>query len=173
MIGLSVSIVELLIKGIPESFLFVLALFIFTRTKLTLNKYLIMSICFTIVTYLTRWLPINIGTNTMLSLLVLIFIFLIANKIDLRFIVKTIISVILIALIILISEAINIFLLSAFVGMQSAEDMLNSGNAVEKSLSALPSIIIFGIVVLIVYLVMKKRDKKRTKHGEDGKGAGT
>ncbi len=80
---------------------------------------------------------------------------------------------ILIALIILISEAINIFLLSAFVGMQSAEDMLNSGNAVEKRLSALPSIIIFGIVVLIVYLVMKKRDKKRTKHGEDGKGAGT
>lgn len=167
------SLIELLIKGIPESFLFVLAVNVFTRTKFDLKKYLVLGSIFTLITYLTRWLPINLGTHTMLSLLALIFLYLIAYKVDLQYIIKSIISVIAIAIIIVVSELIDLLLLSEIYGKIKAEELLNSSSPLIKSVSALPSILIFGIVVLVIYLIMSKKDKSKVKeHGKTDQKTG-
>ncbi len=164
-----VSILEMLIKGIPESFLLMFALYIFTNTRVAIKKYLLLSSILTVITYFTRWFPINLGTHTMLTLLLLIVIHLTANKGSLHYIIKTIVSVIVIALIILVSETIDMLLLAQIYGNKEANEMLTSSDAVIKSLSALPSIVIFGLVVLIIYIVLEKKRNKKDNDGKAGK----
>ena len=168
----SASLFDLLIKGIPESFLFVLAVFVFTRIKFEMKKYIILSLVFTLIVSLTRWLPINLGTHTMLSLLILIVLFIVANKVDLQSIIKTIISVIIIAIIIVISEELNILLLLAIFG-QSKTDELLSGSSVMVSVYEIPSTVIFAVIILISHLIFVKIDKsKKVKDGEIGAKTG-
>lgn len=168
MIGLSISasLIQLLIEGIPESFLFVLAVYIFTRIKLNVKKYLSLSLIFTFIIYLTRLLPINPGTHTLLSLLVLIIIFIITNKVDLQNIIKTITSAIIIAIIIAVSEELNILLFFAFLG-QSKTDKLLSGSSIITTVCEIPSTIIFALIILISNLILIKIDKnKKAKSGK-------
>jgi len=163
------SLIELLVKGIPESFLFVLAVYIFTRIKIELKKYILLSLIFTLVTYLTRWLPVNLGTHTMLSLLILILLFLLANKVNLQNIIKSIISVIVIAILISISEVLNLFLFNAIFGQAEAEQLFNSSSAIIKSISMLPSTIFFAFILLILHFILKIYDK--SKKAKDGKAS--
>lgn len=173
MTSFSDSVIELLIKGIPETFLFVWAVNVLTRTKFELKKYLTISIILMIITYLTRWLPISLGTHTMLVLLCLIFLYLITNKLDLQFIVKTITSIILIAIIVVVAEVLDMMLLTAIFGKITAESYFNSTSSLIRSVSALPSITIFGIIVLMIHLIMSKKDKKGLcKDGETVKKVG-
>jgi hypothetical protein len=145
------------------------ALYIFTNTRVAIKKYLLLSSILTVITYFTRWFPINLGTHTMLTLLLLIVIHLTANKGSLHYIIKTIVSVIVIALIILVSETIDMLLLAQIYGNKEANEMLTSSDAVIKSLSALPSIVIFGLVVLIIYIVLEKKRNKKDNDGKAGK----
>ncbi len=165
-----VSIWELLIKGIPENFISMIALYIFTNTKVTIKKYVILSLILAVITYFTRWFPINLATHTMLVLLALMLIHLAANKGDLNYIIKTIVSVIVIALIILISETLDFLLLAQIYGQEKANEILLAGDPILRSLAALPSIAIFGAVVLVVYLIKKTKTRKR--NGNLGEKAG-
>jgi signal transduction histidine kinase len=167
-LSISASLFDLLIKGIPESFLFVLAVYVFTRIRFNFKKYVILSLIFTFIIYLTRWLPINLGTHTMLSLLILILLFIVANKVDLQMIIKSIVSVIIIAIIIVISEELNVLLLIAFWGQSKAGKLL-SGSSIMVSVYEIPSTVIFALVILASYFVLAKIDKnKKVKNGEIG-----
>ena len=172
MVGISISPIELLIKGTPEGFLFVLAVYILTRTKIDWLKYVIQSLIFIVMTYALRLLPINIGTHTMLSLLALIILFIVANKIDLQMIIRSTISVIIIAIIIVMSEELNVLLLLAFWG-QSKTNTLLSGTSIMVSVYEIPSTVIFALVILASYFVLAKIDKnKKVKNGEIGAKTG-
>jgi len=161
------SIIELLIKGVPESFLFILAIYILTRIKFDLKKYLFMSLIITFISYITKWLPINMGTHTMLSLLILILIFIIVNKVNLQNIIKSIISVIVVAIIIVISEVLNELLLVAIFGQAETKKLFDFGSAVIISVCMLPSTIIFAFILLILYFILLKYDKnKKVKDGK-------
>lgn len=80
MSSISISLVELLVKGIPEGLLDVLAVFILTQQKFVLKKYVIISVVFIISNYLVRLLPINFGVNTMIGLLILVLLFVFLRK---------------------------------------------------------------------------------------------
>ena len=66
---LKITLFEFIVRGIPEEFLFVFAVYTFTRTAINLKRYLIASFVFWISEYLIRSLPIQYGINTVIGLI--------------------------------------------------------------------------------------------------------
>lgn len=161
---LSISLIELLAKGIPEGFLFTWAIFIFSKTPIDKKKYLLISTLTILTTFIIRRLPINYGVNTMLSLLIMIILFVVICKVDIP---KVIISVIGVTIILFISEELNILLLRAIYGTERTIELLTS--TMGKSLYGIPSTIFFAIILLVAHRIIKKRnttkiDEKKEDH---------
>ena len=161
MSDIAVNIVMLLVKGIPEGMLAVLALHIFTRTPLDKRKYLFLSFVYITATYLIRFLPIALGVNTVLSLFVLIITFQFTYKARLSEVIRTIASSAVILIIIAVSEVLNMFLLIALYGQSKAEELLSSNNGIVQSIYTIPSSIIFAFFIFIGYLILKKLEKRK------------
>ena len=172
--GIAISPWELLIIGIPQGFLFVWALYIYTRTRFDTFKYICQSLIFIVVTYASRLLPINVGVHTVLSLLALILLFLIFNKVSLQVLINTITSAIVVAIITTFAEVANGLLVDWIQGPGEAAALFNSGNPRTTSLSQIPSNIIIAIILVISYFVMKKIGKHgRRTNGENSEKTGT
>ena len=90
-----------------------------------------------------------------LSVLFLLFIVVFYNKID---VVSAIKSIIFIYLIQFTSEAINVLILNFF----NVDLEVLFENPIYKSIIGIPSLIITGVIVLIIYKLNKNR--KRTKN---------
>lgn len=165
----SLSLIELLIEGIPESFLFVFAVYIFTKLKFDIKKYLLINLALVVVTYITRWLPINLGTHTMLTLLVLIVLFIVINKVSLQYVVRSIVSVITLAVMVVASELLNLLLFIALFGQKKSEQLLNSNSPLTKDLGEIPSIVIFAAMIFTYCFVSVRIDKhKKDQNGNSG-----
>lgn len=159
------SFIELLVKGIPEGFLDVFAMYVFTRTKFDLKKYILMSLAFIVLISSVRLLPISNGVNTMLAILVLVIFFIVICKTDPS---KTIKSAVIVAIVLFISEMLNVGIIIAIFGKEATEAFFN--NSVSKSLIGIPSTLIFAAVIVISHLLLSKRDKRRgVVNGEAGK----
>ena len=169
MSGISISPIELLITGVPQGFLFVLALYIFTRTNTDIIKYVIQSLILIVVTYLLRFLPINLGVHTMLILFALIILFMAFNKVSLAKFVNAIVSVVIIAIIIIITELLNVLFLDLVFGQAETNILIYHSSPLIKSLSEIPSTVIFALIILASYFVLAKIDKnKKVKNGAIG-----
>jgi len=173
MSSIAVNIIVLLIKGIPEGMLAVLALHLFTRTKLHPKKYLFLSFIYIAATYLIRFLPIALGVNTVLSLFVLIISFQLTYKTQLSQMIRAIVSSAVVLITIAISEVINMLGLIAIYGQSKAESMFTSQDGLIKSISTTPTNLIFALFMLIGYLILKKIDKRKLDNGETGTKTGT
>lgn len=141
--------IEFLLRTIPEGFLFIFAIYVFSKFNIDKRKYIISSIVFSISVYLIRLLPINYGVHMILSVLVLLFISIVYNNIDA---IKSIKGIIVLYIIQLISEAINVLLLNL---MDLNLDELFK-NPIKKSILGLPSLIITFIIIITFYLINKK-----------------
>lgn len=149
---LEVKPIEFILRGIPEGFLVIFAIYIFSETKINKKKYLVTSVVFSLTTYITRMLPINYGVHMILSVLFLLFIVVYYNKID---VVSAIKSIIFIYLIQFVSEAINVSMLN----FMNIDLNIEFENPVYKSIIGIPSLIITGVIILIIYIINKKRKK--------------
>lgn len=58
---LKITILELILIGLPEAFLLLLSTYIFTSTKFDFKKISLSCVLFTIATFLIRMLPIQFG----------------------------------------------------------------------------------------------------------------
>ena len=162
---LKISWIELIIKGIPEGFLDVLAIFFFIRMKFDLVKYFILSVGFIFLNYIIRLLPISFGVNTMLGLLALILLFIIICKAEPSKVIK---SVIIMAIFLFISEGINSVILILMFGTEKTMSFVS--DPITKSISSIPSTVIFAVIVICSYFVLKKRDEhKKVKNGNVSK----
>jgi hypothetical protein len=65
---------------------------------------------------------------------------------------------------------LDFLLLAQIYGQEKANEILLAGDPILRSLAALPSIAIFGAVVLVVYLIKKTKTRKR--NGNLGEKAG-
>jgi hypothetical protein len=166
MTNLAISLPQLLIIGMPQVFLFVLAIYIFTGTKFDIKKYIIFSAVITVLTYLIRFLPISLGVNSMLSFLALVLLFLITYKFDLPKIIRLTVSVIITFMFICISEIINEIILMLAFGKVRTQDLLNSSSELMRSLFMIPTNIIFAIIVFVSYIVLSKKKSKKELNGE-------
>ena len=102
---LKVTFLELLVRGIPEAFLMVLAAYCFANKKVNGKNYVVSSLIIALVVYLVRFLPISYGVHTILNVFVLIFLIFNINKIDL---IASIRASILILMILFICEGLNV-----------------------------------------------------------------
>lgn len=144
--------IEFILRGLPEGFLVIFAVYVFSKTEIDKKKYLVTSIIFSLIIYIARLLPINYGVHMILSLLSLLLIIISYNKIDA---IKGIKSIIFIYLIQLVSELINVFILN----LMNINLEVLSVDPVYKNIVGFPSLIITGLVILIVYKINKNRRK--------------
>lgn len=165
MISVRLSFIELLIRGVPEALLDILAMYILTRTKFEKKKFVYLSLLFSVITYLVRLLPINFGVNSMISIMVLMFIFVLFYRVEFPIAIKSAITVMIF---LFISEGINMFLLIAMYGSDKAQELLIA--PLSKAVYGLPSTFILALFIVISYFVLKKFDKnKKVADGKTGK----
>lgn len=144
--------IEFFLRVIPEGFLFIFAIYVFSQINITRKNYIISSLLFSSSVYIIRLLPINYGVHMILSVLFLLFISIVYNKID---VIRAIKSIIILYLIQLISEAVNVLGLNL---MNLDLDKLFK-DPIKKSILGLPSLLITLIIIIIFYLINKKRGK--------------
>lgn len=149
---LEVRPIEFLLRSLPEGFIVVLAIYIFSKVDINKKKYLCTSVGFSIITFTVRLLPINYGVHMVLSVLFLLFIIVSYNKIDA---VSAIKSIIFIYLIQFISEAINVLILN----FMNVDLDTQFKNPIYKSIIGIPSLIITGVIILIIYIFNNKKRK--------------
>lgn len=142
---------EFFVRGIPEQFLFVLAIYAFSKTGIDFKKYLLSGALASIMLYLVRLLPIQYGVHSLISLVILIIIVSYLNKID---IIKSIRSGIISFILCFLLEGINVVFLQ-FVFKMDLNNIMN--NHILKTLTGLPSLVIFGIIVVAYYYRLLKR----------------
>ena len=150
---LKITLFEFIVRGIPEEFLFVFAVYTFTRTAINLKKYLIASGVFWISEYLIRSLPIQYGINTVIGLIALIIIAIGICKIDT---VKSIRAGIIAFLLCFICEGITILFINFVLRLDINAIM---GDPILKTLYGLPALLIFGIVTGLYYYRLYRNDK--------------
>ncbi|MFU7514279.1 hypothetical protein [Clostridium sp. HCS.1] len=138
--------IEFLLRALPEGFLVILAIYIFSKTKINNKKYVITSLIFSLITYTVRMLPINYGVHIVLSILFLLLIVVSYNKIEVLVAIK---SIIFIYLIQFVSEAINVLILT----FMNIDLNIQFENPIYKSVMGIPSLIITGIIILIFYII--------------------
>lgn len=142
--------IEFILRVIPESFLVIFAIYVFSKTTIEKKKYLVTSIVFSLIIYTTRMLPINYGVHMILSVLILLFIVVSYNNIEVANGVKSIIFTYLIQL---ASEAINVLMLNF---MNVDLDTLFK-DAVSKTILGIPSLVITGMIILVFYVINNKK----------------
>jgi len=153
---MKLSLIELLLKGIPEGFLDIWAMYIFTRSKLDKTTYIILSCIFIVTTYFIRLLPISFGVNSMLSILVFIVLFVMIRKVEFPKAVK---AAIVVMILLFVSEGLNMLLLISLYGKDKAEQALSSPLGI--SIYSIPSTLIFAAIILISYFIISKTKKIR------------
>jgi hypothetical protein len=149
---LKITIIELLFRAIPESFLFIWTSYIFAHLSIEKKKYFISSILSAVSIYLIRLLPINIGVNIIITSAVYIIITASINKIP---IMKAISSIMISSILLSICESLNVFVLNWLkVDMQIIVD-----KPLIKILYFTPSLMLFGSIVLLLYIKVQKEGR--------------
>lgn len=167
--GISISLVELLIKGVPESLLIILALHLYTHTKINLKKYFALSFIYLILTYVIRMLPIHLGVNTMISILVIILLYQVIYKGQLDKATRLVISSIAILLIIMLSESLNALLLLVIFGKDKMVLLLSDVDPLKKCVSTIPSTVFTAIFIFAGWALLVKYEKRKAEDGAAGK----
>lgn len=143
-------LIELIIRAIPETLLFVGASFVLTKTKIDKKNFVLSSCILCILPYITRLLPVDFGITSLFSLIFLVFSNVKINKIKP---VDSIKASVLIYIIMFLSEFINITFMQGVLKINMNEVFKNP---VTRSISGIPSLFIFVIVIFIVHKVSKK-----------------
>lgn len=151
---LHLSFLELIFRAIPESFALIFGMYIFSNIKIKLSNYIIISLVFALATYLVRFLPITYGINTIISILILIGLSIyISNNNLLKAVRGGILSIVLL----FICEAMNMLILQNIYGDRLIYIFKNPP---AKIICGLPSLTIFIIILIVVKIIMNKRNVK-------------
>jgi len=168
----SISLVELVLRGIPEAFLVLLALHIFTGTPINKKKYIVLSLLQCSIAFGIRFLPVAVGANSILSLIIVVLLFQFAYGGQINTIIKTIIAETLTLVLLAVSEVFNVGLLVAICGYEKTENILQQSTGVTKVLYSLPSLFFFALFIFIASIIVKKRNRKKTENEETGNLSG-
>lgn len=144
--------IEFFLRAIPEGFLFIFAIYVFSKQKIDKKKYVISSLICSITIFSVRMLPINYGVHTILALLFVLFLTITYSKID---VINAIRSTIIIYLIQFLAEGINMLIIQLIPNL----DINNLfKDPIIKTILGLPSLIIVALLIFIFYKKNKKRD---------------
>lgn len=158
---LEITLLELLLRGIPEAFLFIFAAYAFSKKFIEPKRFIISSIVYAIMVYMIRLLPIHYGVHVILNLFVLIVLTFKINKIDLVKAIQVSIAIIILQF---ICEGINVLLIQ-YVFRFDVGSVFN--NPILKILYGIPSMLIFALIAGVYYIrLLKRKELKGIQHGE-------
>jgi hypothetical protein len=163
--GISISLTQLVMKGLPEGLLMTLAFHLFTNTKIDKKKFFTLAFTNILITYLIRFLPITMGVNTILSLLALIVLFQITYRSQLDVVVRSIVTAVVVMTMIIIAETLNYLILFAWFGSERAEEILYNSSEFIKNAAAVPSTLMLIVMIFSAYWLMKKIENRKSPHG--------
>jgi len=152
---LNLEPIELILRAIPEGFLYMLGVYIISRNNLEKYKYILSSIIIGVSVYIFRLLPISYGVHTILTILLVIFLSNIYNKIEVVSVIK---STIIIFIIQFLSEGLNILILKLIPNLD-LDKLFNI--PIYKNLLGIPSLIISLLILIVMKkYIYKKKDNK-------------
>lgn len=157
---LKLTLLEFFVRGMPEAFLFIFAAYAFSKNAVNIKRYLVSSVLLAVIGYIIRLLPIHLGVNTILSIIIFIVIIININKIDT---IKSIKAVIITIILEFVCEGINVFIIQHILKVDM--NYIFSDPTL-KILYGIPSLVIFGCIIAIFYLRLLKR--KELKYFIDG-----
>ncbi|AWK52935.1 hypothetical protein DIC82_18895 [Clostridium beijerinckii] len=146
-----IQFIEVFVRILPESLLFIWACYALSQTKIKLNRYFLSVIFDTIITYGINFLPIHPGVNFLLQIGTLIIALVIINKIN---IIKSIQVSICVYIIEFICEFINLLLVKYL--FKADIDYIFS-NFKLKMLYALPSLLLFVCSIILLNFIINKK----------------
>jgi hypothetical protein len=152
---LKLSWIELFIRIIPEGLIIILAGYAFSKKTINIKLYLLSSIILALLTFGFRSLPISAGLPMVLSATCAVVLLVIINKIIIG---KAILSTMICALLSIIAEGANVLLLGEVFNLDINKILVTSGPVV-KTLYGLPSLVLFGLIVVTYYFIVMKRKK--------------
>ena len=147
---LKLTWIEFILRGIPEAFIMVWAVFSITRQAIAKDKYILCSTSLALVTYFVRFLPIRFGVNTVIST-----VFLVCELVIIGIpLIKSIYGVVSTTLLLLFGEMINIVLLSVFsINIEAAFK-----NPIIKCILSTPSLIVILLSVRLIVFYMNGKE---------------
>lgn len=152
---LKVTLIELILRAVPEAFIYMFAMYAFSGQKLDKIQYIKASIGLAMSMFAIRFLPISYGIHTILILMVIIAISVMFNKLN---IVGVITASIINVVIQFMAEGINIMFIQYCLGKNLQEVV---GNPISKTIYGVPSLILWALVITAYYRMMRKRVSKK------------
>jgi hypothetical protein len=152
---IKISLLDLLLRVLPESFLFIFASYLFCHKKFDKKRIIISTILFSIIAYCIRLLPIQFGIHTILNVLVYTALCIKINEIPFT---KSITYSLILTIMLSLSEELNLIVLN-HIFKESTIVILNDD--LLKNVYIMPSMILFLIGILICHkLFYNKKIKK-------------
>lgn len=146
----AMTLLELLLRGIPEPFLFVCAALVFSLCHIKLKSLLFSSFIYIIIVYFIKLIPVPTGMHTILTLIPLVIILNLINRINIfRSIQATVVTTITAAL----CEGINILLIRYLF---KADISYIFSHPTLKVLYGIPSLVFFACVILVFYFKLPR-----------------
>ena len=152
---LKLSLIEVLLRGIPEGFLIIFAVYAFSKTVINIKRYIITSIISIISIYLIRLLPIQYGVHTILNTMLILLLAVSVNKID---IIKSIQASLMTLLLEFVCEGINMLIIK-YIFKVDILYVLSEPSL--KVIYSIPSLLIFAAIVCTYYFSLARRKKLR------------
>ncbi|WP_428866512.1 hypothetical protein [Clostridium sediminicola] len=144
---------ELILSIIPESFLYMLFSYIFANKKINIKKYFISSVVFIITVFLITYLPIDYTFHSITAVALYIPICAIINDL---YVYKVVPSIMILRFTSLIYEWINVFVLVNIFEFSIERIYINS---LSKGLFFVPSLILLGLSILLFNICKTKKHK--------------
>jgi len=158
---LKLTLLEVVFRSLPEEFIVILAIYVFSKTVINVKRYITSSLLYLIAVYTIRLLPIQYGVHTILNIIVLIILTVNINKIS---IIKSIQASVMTIILLFICEGINMFIVK-YILKVNVVNMLS--NTPLKILYSTPSLVIFTATVFAYYFYLDRHRKlNEVKNGE-------
>lgn len=159
---LNEMIITILLRGIPEAFIHMYAMYAFANKEIHKKRYILSSIVLAFMMVLISKLPISYGIHSILVVMVIIGLGIMGNQLEIIYCT----SVAIINMIIqFLTEGINVLFIEKVLKMELASAM---AYPLQKALYGIPSLVMFFLIIWIISRWIGKG--QREKNNEYTKG---
>ncbi|NNU77483.1 hypothetical protein [Clostridium estertheticum] len=159
---LRLTLLEVVLRSLPEEFLVIFAVYVFSKTVINIKRYIISSIIYLFAVYAIRLLPIQYGVHTILNIIIII---VLTDNISKISIIKSIKASIMAVILLFICEGINVFIIQ-HIFKADVRSVLS--HTVTKILYGIPSLLIFAVIVFTYYVYLARgKELKEVIDGEN------
>lgn len=144
------NILEVLVKGVPESLLAILCLYFFCKVKPKLGQLFLLWAILMVVTYFTRMIMTGYGMSLLMTMVVLLITFPLIVKIPLTNVIR---GTLLLVIFLIVSEAIN-FLFIQICFPEKLESVLYDAST--RIIYTIPSTVLLAVQVFALNIVRRK-----------------